>query len=205
MQSRNVIRTFAFAGALALAACGSGSNANLAEIDNDLLANNSADPAVTSALEDQILTDPNLSQQSGANGARQPERPIQAQYPAGGGRGGEPRSACGAPFQYGPEWAGRLPAEFPAYPGGRVTEAAGSDRGDCHVRVVTFTTRDPYNRVLEYYRSVAARGGFSAEQQTRGGDQVLAGTNEGSGGAYYLIVTPNQSGSEVALIVNNGR
>ena len=109
------------------------------------------------------------------------------------------------PSQYGPEWAGRLPAEFPAYPGGRVTEAAGSDRGECHVRVVTFTTRDPYNRVLEYYRSLAARAGFSAEQQTRGGDQVLGGTNDGTNGAYYLIVTPTRDGSEVALIVNNGR
>ena len=204
MPSRHVIRALTFAGALALAACGSGSNANLAEIDNELIANNSADPAVTSALEDQILSDPNLSQQSGANGARQPERPIQAQYPGGGGGGArEPTSACGAPFQYGAEWAGRLPAEFPAYPGGRVTEAAGSDRGDCHVRVVTFTTRDPSNRVLEHYRSLAARAGFSAEQQARGGDQVLGGTRGEA--AYHLIVTPGQSGSEVALIVNNGR
>jgi hypothetical protein len=214
MQSRHAFRTLTFAGALALAACGSGSNANLAEIDNELLANNSADPAVTSALEDQILTDPNLTQQSSPNAVRPPERPVQAQYPtgdgtraAGGGSGrpGEPTSACGAPFQYGPEWAGRLPAEFPAYPGGRVTEAAGSDRGDCRVRVVTFVTRDPHNRVLEYYRSVASRAGFSAEQQTRGGDQVLGGTNERTNGAFYLIVTPGRDGSEVALIVNNGR
>lgn len=206
MPSRHAIRALTFAGALALAACGSGSNANLSEIDNDLLANNSADPALTSALEDQVLTDPNLTQQSGANAARPPERPIQAQYPSGSADGGgQPMSACGIPFQYGPEWARRLPAAFAAYPGGRVTEAAGSDRGDCHERVVTFQTGDPANRVLEYYRSVAARNGFTAEQQSRGGDQILGGTNEASGGAYYLIVTPNQNGSEVALIVNNGR
>jgi len=203
MPSRHVVRTLTFAGAFALAACGSGSEANLAEIDNELIGNDSADPAVTAALEDQILSDPNLSQQSGANGARHPERPVQAQYPAGGGGSGEPMSACGVPFRYGPEWAGRLPAEFPAYPGGRVTEAAGSDRGDCAVRVVTFTTRDPHNRVLEYYRSLASRAGFSAEQQARGGDQVLGGTRGDA--AYMLIVTPAQSGSEVALIVNNGR
>ena len=98
-------------------------------------------------------------------------------------------SACGVPFVYGNEWANRLPAEFPAYPGGRVTEAAGSDRGDCHMRVVTFTTADPYNRVLEHYRSLADRAGFSAEQQARGGDQVLGGTRGEA--AYYLIVTPD--------------
>jgi len=101
------------------------------------------------------------------------------------------------------EWANRLPAEFPSYPGGRVTEAAGSDRGACHMRVVTFTTADPYNRVLEHYRSLADRAGFSVEQQTRGGDQVLGGTRGEA--AYYLIVTPTQAGSDVALIVNNGR
>jgi hypothetical protein len=203
MPSRYDLRAFTVAGALALAACGSGSDANLAALDNELLSGNGADPAVTSALEDQILSDPNLSQQSGANGARPPERPIQAQYPAGGASGREPMSACGVPFRYGAEWAGRLPADFPAYPGGRVTEAAGADRDDCHQRVVTFTTADPHNRVLEHYRSAAARAGFSAEQQARGGDQVLAGTRGEA--AYYLIVTPGRAGSEVALIVNNGR
>jgi hypothetical protein len=112
-------------------------------------------------------------------------------------------SACGTNFVYGNEWANRLPAEFPPYPGGRVTEAAGSDRGACHMRVVTFSTGDPYNRVLEHYRSLADRAGFSAEQQVRGGDQVLGGTRGEA--AYYLIVTPTRTGSDVALILNNGR
>jgi hypothetical protein len=189
-------------------------------MDNSLIGNG-ADPALTSALEDQILVDPNLVQQSHPNTARPPETPVQAQYPADGAGGnagsGQARqaaaaagsagpaapSACGVPFVYGNEWANRLPPEFPAYPGGRVTEAAGSDRGDCRMRVVTFTTADPYNRVLEHYRSLADRAGFSVEQQARGGDQVLGGTRGEA--AYYLIVTPIQSGSEVALIVNNGR
>jgi hypothetical protein len=212
-----LLRTAAFAGLLALAACnrGPGEN-NLAEMDNSLIGNG-ADPALTSALEDQILVDPNLVQQSHPNTVRPPETPVQAQYPADGGGSARGRqgataaaagdapaqSACGAPFNYGNQWAGRLPAEFPAYPGGRVTEAAGSDRGDCHIRVVTFTTADPYNRVLEHYRSLAARAGFSAEQQARGDDQVLGGTSGDA--AYYLIVTPTRAGSEVALIVNNGR
>jgi hypothetical protein len=214
-----LLRSAAFAGLLALAACGSGDQNNLAEMDNSLIGNG-ADPALTSALEDQILVDPNLVQQTHPNTARPPETPVQAQYPAdgaggnAGGGAGQTRiaaatggaaqtSACGVPFAYGNEWATRLPAEFPAYPGGRVTEAAGSDRGDCRIRVVTFTTADPYNRVLEHYRSLADRSGFSAEQQARGGDQVLGGTKGEA--AYYLIVTPTQAGSDVALIVNNGR
>jgi len=213
-------RSAAIAAVLALAACGSGSNANLAEIDNELIGNK-ADPALTSALNDQILSDPDLSQQSNRNAVRPPDSPVQAQYPAAGdprvrraaaedvpgARGAPdlPTGACGAALDYGPEWAGRLPAEFPAYPGGRVTESAGNDRGECRVRVITFTTHDPYNRVLEYYRSHADRAGFTAEHQVRGADQMLGGVNERSNGAFVLIVTPVRQGSEVALIVNNGR
>ena len=226
-----LLRSAALAGLLALAACSGGDENNLAAIDNDLLANG-ADPALTSALEDQILVDPNLVQQANPNSVRPPETPVQAQYPAGSARTeaaiarmqqagasaqaeaqaqGAQASAtagpCGStiPFQHGAQWANRLPAEFPLYPGGRVTEAAGSNEGDCKVRVVTFTTGDPYNRVLEHYRSLAARGGFSAEQQLRGNDHVLGGVNARTDGAFYLIVTPQARGSEVALIVNNGR
>ena len=220
MPRRAFFRTAALAGLMVLAACTGGGDNNLAAIDNELIANG-ADPALTSALEDQILVDPNLTQQANPNTVRPPETPMQAQYPAdarpgqGGTRvqraaaaAGRPAappsaSACGAAFAYGPEWAGRMPAAFPAYPGGRVTEAAGNDHGDCRMRVVTFTTRDPHNRVLEYYRSLAARSGYSAEHQVRGADQVLGGTRGES--AFYLIVTPVRAGSEVALIVNNGR
>ncbi len=217
-----LLRSAALAALLALAGCGGGEDTNIAALDNELMANG-ADPALTSALEDQILVDPNLVQQAHPNTVRPPEAPVQAQYPnpepgdapAGtsrvrqvsastGAMAGE-RSVCGVPFDYGRQYAERLPAEFPAYPGGQVTEAAGSDRGDCHVRVVTFRTGDPANRVLEYYRSLAARGGFSAEQQQRGGDRVLGGVNPQTDGAYYLIVTPQEAGSDVALIVNNGR
>jgi len=215
-SAATLFRSTAFAGLIALAACNGAGGNNLTEMDNSLIGNG-ADPALTSALEDQILVDPNLVQQSNPNTARTPETPVQAQYPAeGGGAGGvrqtaaaggaadaQGRSACGVPFNYGNGWANRLPADFPAYPGWRVAEAAGSDRGDCRVRVVTFATGDPYNRVLEHYRSLAARAGFSAEQQARGGDQVLGGTKGDA--AYYLIVTPTRSGSDVALIVNNGR
>jgi hypothetical protein len=204
-----LLRSAALAGLIALAACNRGGDGNnLAEMDNSLIGNG-ADPALTSALEDQILTDPNLVQQSNPNTVRPPETPVQAQYPAGSGgaaggeAGGTQLSACGVPFSYGNQYASRLPAQFPMYPGGRLTEAAASDRGDCHIRVVTFATADPSNRVLEYYRSLAARGGFSAEQQARGADQVLGGTNGDA--AYYLIVTPTGAGSDVALIVNNGR
>lgn len=211
-----ILRPLGLAGLLALAACGGGATDNLSALDNSLTGND-ADPALTSALEDQIMVDPNLAQQAHPNQARPPETPVQAQYPAGSGARtrrataaagvsgrGEP-GACGARFQYGMAWAQRLPAAFPAYPGGRITEAAGNNHGDCRVRVVTFTTGDSWQRVIDFYRGVAQRGGYDAEQQARGGDHVLGGVNEATDGAYYLIVTPKTRGSEVALIVNNGR
>ena len=230
MPNRAVMlfRLTAFSAALALAACGQGSEAN------NTFAND-ADPALTSALEDQILTDPALAQQSNRLAVRPPETPTRAEYPvagrqppvrlaSGNGPGAPGCTTCGgaapaasppppaagscrggAEFQYGMEWAGRLPAAFPPYPGGRVTEAAGQDRGECRVRVVTFRTADPHQRVIDWYHQRAVQAGYSAEQQGRGRDHVLGGVNQSSNGAYYLIVTPIAGGSEVALIVNNGR
>ncbi|HEX8639961.1 MAG TPA: hypothetical protein VF704_02280 [Allosphingosinicella sp.] len=227
-----LLRTAGVAALLALSGCGDAADNNLAAIDNALLANG-ADPALTSALEDQILVDPNLVQQAQPNTVRPPEAPTQAQYPAGSaaegvrpaapfaqpGQGGATRvrraaattggasgeGVCSDNLEYGPQWADRLPAEFPAYPGGRVTEAAGTNTAECRVRVVTFRTGDPFGRVLEYYRSVAVRAGFSAEHQTRGADHLIGGVNARTDGAFVVIVTPVQDGSEVALIVNNGR
>jgi hypothetical protein len=206
------------AGLLVLAACGgAAANNDLAAIDNELVAN-AVDPALTSALQDQLSVDPTLAQQANPNSARPPEAPVQAQYPADANPGQDPAAArqasggaapppsaaaCGQGFDYGNDWANRMPAEFPAYPGGHLTEAAGNDHGGCRMRVVSFTTADPPQRVIQAYRGLATGAGYSAEQQQRGGDQVLGGTRGDS--AYYLIVTPQGTGADVALIVNNGR
>ena len=129
----------------------------LPQIDNELLAQrrrSGADQRARGPDPRPIPTSP--SRRSRTAPARPRRRSRRNIRPAGGRAAASARRrACGVPFQYGPEWAGRLPAEFPAYPGGRVTEAAGNDRGDCRMRVVTFTTADPHNRVLEYYRSLA--------------------------------------------------
>jgi hypothetical protein len=224
-----LLRLTVLSAALALAACNRGADdAETSGLDNQL---NQADPALTSALADQIAVDPQLAQQSNENAVRTPETPNQAQYPATGGgartpaaiparaetaaqhaqlrtaAGGGGGAACagGAKFDYNPGWAQRLSPVFPVYPGGRVTEAAGSNQGDCRVRVVTFTTNGPYQQVLDWYHTQAVRAGYSSEHQLREADHVLAGTNERDGGAFYLIVTPKGDGAEVALIANKGR
>ena len=151
-----------------------------------------------------------------------PKRPVQAQYPAGSaaegarravaGQSGDARisfaagepTACGARFDYGAQWANRLPAEFPLYPGARVTEAAGNNSGNCRMRVVTFHTGDPHDRVLAHYHALAARAGFhgraaaarrrpcARRRQFPHRRRLLSDRDAGRGG------------SDVALIVNYG-
>ena len=100
MPSRAVMlfRLSAFSAVFALAACGQGSVANE-------IALNDADPALTAALEDPILTDQNLVSQANRNNVRPPELPTRAEYPRvqrasaeapSSGRGPAPTASCGA-------------------------------------------------------------------------------------------------------------
>jgi hypothetical protein len=217
----------ALAAVLALAGCsGGGDEGNLASLDNQLT--NDSDPALTAALQDQIAVDPNLSQQSNRNAVRPPETPTQAPYPSDTAAapqakpgaagttpaaqlasapqsGGGTNCTSGANFHYNNAWAQRLPAAFPLYPNGRLTEAAANNSNGCSTRVVSFATADNAARVIDWYNSRAVGAGYTAERETRGGDQILAGANGRDNGAFYLIVTPKGNGSDVALIVNNGR
>ena len=94
-----LLHSLGLAGLLALAACGGGGGGNnLAAIDNELVANG-VDPALTSALEDQLAVDNNLNQQANPNSARPPRlrsahsRPTRGRQ-SGGARAGAPRAAA---------------------------------------------------------------------------------------------------------------
>lgn len=205
--------------ALALGGCNSADD-DLASLDNSI-AGNESDPALTSALEDQILVDPALTQQSNKNAVRPPERPTQGEYPlpeqrqAQVMRNGQPRGGasagagiggnCGPELEHGSQWAQRVPAAFAVYPGARVTDAAGKQTPDCSIRVVTFTTPAAPEQVLEHYRGRAVQAGYSAERQMRDGDHILAGAHSQDESAFYLILTPKGGGSDVAVIANQGR
>jgi hypothetical protein len=220
----------AAAAALSLAGCDrANGDAELASLDNQILENGT-DPALTSALEDQILVDPTLTQQSNKNAVRPAETPTQAQYPKPTGGAAQTASArpgavqrsgssplqsasadlgqvagCEAELSRNLQWAKRLPPAFAVFPGSRLTEAAGSDSAECRARVVIFTSNAPPQRVLEHYRGRAAQAGYSAQHEMRQGDHILAGTAARNGGAFYLIVTPlGSGGSDVALIANRG-
>ena len=107
---QTLVRCTALGAALSLAAC-QAAEEQAAQPDQRASApseitGNQADPALTSALEDPILTDPALSQQSNRNAVRAANEPVQAQYPTGTG-GGPMRQA-----QVQPQT--RVPAAAPA-------------------------------------------------------------------------------------------
>ncbi|MDB5703776.1 MAG: hypothetical protein JWN66_892 [Sphingomonas bacterium] len=75
---------------VALAACGSRSDGdrNLDTLDNELVDGNSAnasrDPALMSALQDQIMVDPTLAQQANNDAVRPPAQPYSGAVPPDG-------------------------------------------------------------------------------------------------------------------------
>jgi hypothetical protein len=75
---------------VALAACGARGNGdrNLDSLDNELVDANSSgttrDPALTSALQDQIMVDPTLAQQANNDAVRPPAQPYSGAVPPEG-------------------------------------------------------------------------------------------------------------------------
>ena len=116
------------------------------------------------------------------------------------------KGTCEAKLQYGAGWAARMPTEFPVYPKGRVQEAAGVDGGICDIRVVSFSTSAPMQAVADYYYTRARRSGFTADYETRDGENVLGGTRDNDGGAYVITLNPlSGGGTSVDIVANNGR
>lgn len=126
MRAVQLVRFAAISSALSLAACEQGTpDSELANLDNQIIANET-DPALTSALEDQILVDPALTQQSNKNAVRPAESPAQAQYPVPSDAA-QPRSRAAA---------ASARAGTPRQAGGRVQTASAGDAsadggGDC--------------------------------------------------------------------------
>ena len=226
--------------ALLLVGCGGGEAAPAAR-END--------PALSAALGEQIMVDPDLVGQNRANSAaampsqdgslptldNTPEAIAAARAEAlrlvgGPGRmkkAPEPREVAGAlpadaaltaaaraaaapgadadcaeGARYTMQWAARLPRPFPVYPRGAVQEAAGTDAGDCALRVVNFVTPVPLGEVMDFYFTRARDAGFSAQRVLQGGDDVLAGVK---GRASYVVYARRlPSGNTEVDLVTSG-
>ena len=232
----------ALVAAAALAGCHSHKQ-KVEALDNQLIAN-SGDAALNGALNDQIMVDPNLTQQSNADAVRPPPRPYSAAVPPPGAatnaeaatgslrhapaaakgcpecstqkgaltlgelarrQHGPGMGGCSADVGYSAAWVNRL-GDLPVYPGGHVNEAAGSNHPGCALRIVSFTTTAPADRVTDWYYTQAIKAGYDGGQQSDGSERVLGGTRAKDGGAYLVFVDPTgDGGSSVDLVVNNGR
>ena len=197
-----------------LAACSGGKSASELAAESRKLAA-SADPAVTAALEDPIMTDPDLSVQDHSRRVRLVTGPAQATYPPRSRNNARVfaaldaiaprRGGCDQGFVYEKDWATRLPPAFPPYPGARVVEAAGNDGIGCRMRMAAFATPASPETILAWYAARAARAGYGAERRPRGTDHILAGLRAGDGARVYLVVSGGAGGSsEVALLTQGG-
>jgi hypothetical protein len=228
---------------LALAGC----TTSKPEQPDDAELTNVADPALASALQDQIMVDPQLGRQANGDAIRPPSQPYSAGAPsvtvaangdkidtAGlmkapapvaatkqcsqcaarresltlGGLAARQSGAtgkCAAAITYSASWANRLPADLPLFPQARVTEAAGTQGGACALRVVSFTTTQPMQMLLDWYYTKAMRAGYTAEHQTDGDEHILGGTRGRDGGAYVLFLTSRpDGGTDIDLVANHG-
>lgn len=113
-------------------------------------------------------------------------------------------AGCAADIRYGAEWAQRLPAAFAIYPRAALVEAAGVANGTCNVRVVNFQSRAGMQAIMDYYYTMATRGGYSAEHLLRGNEHYLGGTR---GDDAFVIMARNVAGGivDVDLVASGGR
>ena len=232
---------------LIIAGCGKAPDEQtaLADLDNSLAQVNGAasvnDPALQSALKDQIMVDPALVQQANADTVRPPTQPESGAVPPDGiadaarkplkedVRAAPPPSGeskqcaaarrsltlgalaasqgasakCAANVAYSNTWANRLPPGVPLYPDARVTEAAGADGNGCALRIVSFSSAAPMQRLLDWYFTRTSDAGYRAEHQADGREHILAGTK--AGGAFLLVLNPRkEGGTQVDLMADGG-
>jgi hypothetical protein len=228
----------------------------VAKLDDSLLGKGKAsDPALTAALEDQIMVDPSLATQSNAHAVRSADQPLQAPIPTEASGGPAPPSSktlgqriaqqsakpapgasyptapaaaaalprassvptsgkaklsqasfsgCGLDVSYSMAWSARMPADLPLYPQAKVSEAAGSDAGQCRLRAVTFSSSAAPRNLIDYYLTTARNAGYQADLSSKNGEQMVAGSRA-DGAAFYVIITPRTSGGTIAdLVANRG-
>ncbi len=212
---------------LLLAACG-GDKAELDAMDKKLSAKTDADPALTAALEDQIMVDPSLSAQSNDHSIKPAAEPLQTPIPQSQGpapkqpkpsapvqtlgglaaqQAGISRDSfngCGLNVQYSMDYAAKLPADMPLFPQAQVVEAAGSDDNGCRLRALTMNATGSVKAVAQYYAGAATKAGYRVSAKAEPDGTVISGKRAADGGAFYVIVNAIDGGSTADLVINNG-
>lgn len=117
-----------------------------------------------------------------------------------GGRTGR----CATTLSYSAGWANRLPAGVPLYPDARVAEAAGADAAGCALRIVSFASAAPMNRLLDWYYTRTGDAGYDAGHGADGAEHVLAGSRRGGTGAFMLVLRARPDGGTDADLLADG-
>jgi hypothetical protein len=207
---RPILLTLAatLAATVALTGCGRGTGGNNSA-DNQLVGNE-ADAAIAGALGNQISVD-----QSAGNASKGAANSVDAAKATPGAiekartaLNGADHKGCAsdaARLESGNQWADKLPAAFGIYPGAKVTDAAGNNANGCSARIVSMTSGDEPQKVLDWYNTRAVKAGYTTEHRVDGADHILGGTNDKDGGAYYVVVTPGKGGTDIELIADKGR
>lgn len=111
---------------------------------------------------------------------------------------------CVQKVSYSTTWANRLPEAVSLYPDARVREAAGADEQGCALRVVSFASAAPMQRLLDWYYTRTTDAGYRAGHGTEGDEHILAGTRPSA--AFMLRLRPRAGGgTDVDLMVDDAR
>ncbi|GAA4761077.1 hypothetical protein GCM10023219_01100 [Stakelama sediminis] len=117
----------------------------------------------------------------------------------------ERAAGCAADLRYSASWTLHLPKGAPLFPDARVTEAAGTDKGVCALRVASFWTATPMKTVLDWYYTRAKNAGYNAEHRAIGQEHILSGMRKGDDSSYALFLKPRSGGgTEIDLVASGG-
>jgi len=141
--------------------------------------------------------------------APQPER-VDGKLPEGArlsvaaraASAGEGKRDCASIAEFSALWAARMPEAFPVYPRGAVQEAAGTDRGGCHLRVVNFLTPVALGDVRDFYFTRGSTNGFAMQRVLQDGEDVLGGTAEGR--SFMVFARSGDDGMTSVDLVTTG-
>jgi hypothetical protein len=113
-----------------------------------------------------------------------------------------PGKNCGDKIEYGYAWSLRLPEFAAIYPRGHVLEAAGTDRDNCRLRVVSFASPVDPADIMAFYETRFQATGLSVQYRQSDAVQVLEGSKAGA--AYRIRTRKISAGVTGVDIVVNG-
>ncbi len=208
-------------GAIGMAGCHSGAKQKSVEVlDKELTSADAGDPAIKSALEDQIMVDPQLASKANAHSIRPPDEAYGAPLPPSQRHSAAtsdvpstlgqkayaklpPASTgCNMAVGYSAVWATKLPDDVPIYPQGHVREAAGSDTAGCHLRVVSYASSAPQQSIADFYTTYGRQAGYAVTQS----QDTLNGKRAKDNAMFSISLTPSTNGgTDVDVVSNAGR